>query len=159
MTGSLLNPEPPTPPNPWIKRIILAVVVLGAVGGVLAWQFRYYSEKKQVERFMDALVAGDYRQAYQLWNATSAYPYEKFLEDWGETSSFGRVRTYEIVGVSKSRGILLQVPLDGGRDRRTLHVEGGRSSGVKVLVRINGVREPVPIWVEKKDKRLSFPPY
>lgn len=155
---SLLDPQPLPPPNPWPKRLALAAVLLAVVGGLLYWQFRYYPEKKQVERFMEALKAGDYRAAYRIWKPTPSYRFEDFLEDWGETTAIGRVRSYEIVGVESSRALLLQVPVEGGERRRTLQVEGG-SSGVIVLVRINGVDPPERIWVERKDKSLSFPPF
>lgn len=134
---TLLDAEPPPPPNPWLKRFAIAAVVLVVVGGLAYWQFRYYGEVQQVERFLDALAAGDYALAYKIWSPTPTYTYQDFLADWGETTSMGRVRTYEILGVESRRN----------------------SSGVVVTVRINGREPPVRIWVEKKDKSLSFPPY
>lgn len=155
---SLLEPEPLPPPNPWLKRIAAAVVLLAAVGGLLYWQFRFYPEKKQVVRFMEALRAGDYPAAYKLWKPAPSYSYQDFLEDWGETTSFGRVRTYEIVGVESGGAELLLLPGQGGPGPRTVKVSGS-SSGVIVSVRINNQAEPVRIWVERKDKSLSFPPF
>lgn len=154
---SLLEAQLPPPPNPWLRRIGVAVVLLAAMVGLLYWQFRYYPEKKQVERFMDALVAGDYPAAYRLWKPTPTYRYQDFLEDWGETTARGRVRSYEIVGVEPAASALVAVPQSGG-SRRTLQV-GGDSSGVIVSVRINGQEPPERIWVERKDKSLSFPPF
>lgn len=125
-----------TPPNPWPLRIALAVGLAVAVGVVLYWQFRYYGEKRAVERFMEALSVGDYRLAYQIWKPTPAYSFQDFLQDWGETTSLGRVQSYEILAAES--------PPD--------------SSGVIVTVRINGREPPERIWVEKDDKSLSFPP-
>jgi hypothetical protein len=158
MSASLLEPEHLPPPNPWPKRIAVSVVVLALAGGLLYWRFRYYEEEKVVTSFMDALVAGDYQQAYQIWNPVPTYTFENFLEDWGETTSFGRIRSYEIVGVRSSSGMLLRVPVEGTDERRTLRV-GGRSSGVVVSVRINGQEPPERLWVETDPPRLSFPPF
>ncbi|MFQ5777112.1 MAG: hypothetical protein ACE5IP_03805 [Terriglobia bacterium] len=157
MSLSLLNPTLPRPPNPWRKRLVIAAIVLAVAGGLAYWQFRYYPEKRQVERFMESLVAGDYRKAYEIWNPSPTYTYPNFLEDWGETTPFGRVRTYEIVAVQPASELLLQVPGEGGR-RRVIELRGA-SSGLVVSVRINGNEPPVRIWVERGDKSLSFPPF
>lgn len=158
MVASLLEPEPLPPPNPWPLRLGAAVVVLAIVAGALYWHYRYYREEKLVSQFMDALKAGDYPTAYRLWNPTEAYSYQAFLEDWGETTSMGRVRSYEIVEVRPTRGVILQVPVEGADRRRNLRV-AGRSSGVVVSVRINGLEPPVRLWVETNPPRLAFPPY
>lgn len=158
MAVSLLEPEQLPPPNPWPKRVAVGAVVLAVVAGVLYFQFRYYAEEALVESFMDALVAGDYQRAYQIWNPMPTYTYENFLEDWGETTSYGRLRSYEIVGVRAAGGMLLRVPVEGGEERRTLQV-GGKSSGVVVSVRLNGQDPPVRLWVETNPPRLSFPPF
>jgi len=149
---SILDPQPPPPPNPWPLRLGVGAVVLVLVG-TFAWsEFRYYGERRQVERFMDALVAGDYQTAYQLWKPSPAYPYQSFLEDWGETNSHGRIRNYEIVRIAPPQN---EVGVRGGG---TLSL-GGESTGLIAYVRINGMQEPVRIWVERKDKSLSFPPF
>jgi len=158
MADSLLNPEPLPPPNPWPVRITIAVVVLGLVGLVVYSRFRYYGEEKLVREFMDTLVAGHYQNAYQIWNPTEAYSYQAFLEDWGETTSFGRVRSYEIVQIKPTSGVILQVPIEGGERQRNLRVRGA-SSGVIISVRINGLEPPARLWVETNPPRLAFPPY
>lgn len=155
---TLLDTQSSPPPNPWPKRILAALVLILVVAGVLYWQFRYYSEKKQVEQFMNALVAGNYPAAYQLWQPAPSYRYQDFLGDWGEISTWGRIRSYEIVGVEDSKSYMLRVPGPGGAGARTIELSG-RSSGVVISVRINQRRAPERIWVEKKDKSLSFPPF
>lgn len=157
MATSILEPDSIPPPNPWPKRIAIAVVVLLVVGGVLYWQLRYYREERLVTSFMEALQAGDYRQAYQIWNPASSYSYQDFLEDWGDTTAFGRVRSYEVVAIGPATGVLIQVP--GEEGKRTLKVNTGQGSGLVALVRINGMEPPVRLWVETHPPRLSFPPY
>lgn len=159
MANSLIDPEPLPPPNPWPKRIIVTVIVLAVAVPLLYRQFRYYREERLVARFMDALQAGDYQQAYDIWNPTSMYTFDKFLQDWGETTSFGRVRSYEIVEIGKASDMLLQFPGGEGGARRTIRVGAGNSSGVIAHVRVNGLDPPLRIWVETNPPRLSFPPF
>ena len=143
---------PPPPPSRWPRRIVLGAVV-ALVAGVLAYhQFRYYPERRQVVRFLDALVAGDYPGAYQIWGPTSDYTYQDFLQDWGETTPRGRLRSYEIVSAGPpSEEVMV-------RGKGTLRVGGG-ASGVVVVVRLNGTTEEIKLWVESKDKTLSFAPF
>src|SRR6266446_1631752 len=63
---SLLSP-PPEPSNKskvWTFTIAALAVALAIV---LYFSLRYYPEKKAAEHFLDALVAGNTNQAYQLW--------------------------------------------------------------------------------------------
>jgi hypothetical protein len=144
--------QPPPPRNPWPLRIaaVLGVVIL--VGAFLYWQFRFYPEQKQVERFLDALVAGDYPGAYQIWGPTPDYTFQDFLQDWGETTPRGRIRSYEIASVAEPTR---EVTVSGGPTLRM----GGNSSGVVATVRLNGTTDEVKIWVERKDLTLSFAPF
>ena len=158
MAESLFDAEPLPRPNPWPTRLLVGGAVLIVLAGVTWWQYRYHAEEVFVRQFMDALVAGDYPQAYKIWNPTSAYSYQAFLEDWGETTAMGRVKSYEIVEIKPMAGVLLQVPVEGGGRSRTLKVKG-ESSGVIVRVRVNGLEPPLRLWVEHNPPRLSFPPY
>lgn len=158
MADTLLESQLLPPPNPWPLRLGVGLLLALLVGGAIYWQFRYYPEEKLVRQFMDALVAGDYQTAYRVWNATEAYSYQAFLEDWGETTSFGRIRSYDITDVRPTSGAVLQVPKQGEQRGRNLRVTG-RSSGVVVSVRINGIEPPVRLWVEMNPPRLAFPPY
>ena len=71
--------------------IVVALIVLGA------WYiFRFYPEKRAVTKFLDAAVAGDLVQAYQIWKPQPSYTYENFLEDWGPNGFYGPVKSYRI---------------------------------------------------------------
>ncbi|MFQ5927703.1 MAG: hypothetical protein ACE5MH_09755, partial [Terriglobia bacterium] len=118
----------------------------------------HYPTTRHVARFFDALVAEDYRQAYELWKPKPSFTYEQFLSIWGPNGDYGRIRSYEIIGVESSRAVLLRVPAESGDRQRTLALEGN-PSGVVVNVRLNHLDPPVRLWVEKKDKSLSFPPF
>src|ERR1051326_2882582 len=66
---SLLSP-PPEPSNKY-KALTFAVAALAIdLAIVLYFAFRYYPEKRAAEHFLDALVAGHEKQAYELWKPT-----------------------------------------------------------------------------------------
>lgn len=158
MTISLLEPESLPPPRPWRRRLLIGLVAAAVLGTALYFAFRHYPEKRLVARFLDALVREDYRRAYELWKPKPSFAYEQFMSIWGPNGDYGRIRSYEIVGVASSNAVLLQLPVQTGGRRRTLSLEGG-STGVVVSVRINNLDPPIRLWVEKKDKSLSFPPF
>lgn len=144
--------EPPPPRNPWPLRIaaVLGVVVL--VGALGYWWFRFYAEQRQVERFLDALVAGDYPGAYQIWGPTPDYTFQDFLQDWGETTPRGRLRSYEITYVGPPAS---EVSIRGGP---TLKL-GGSTTVVAVTVQLNDTTEEVKLWVDRRTLTLSFAPF
>ena len=120
-----------------IKRSILAVVVV-LVGVLLPWYlFQNHGEERRVKDFLDLLRKHDYQAAYLTWGcgepkACSGYPYDRFLEDWGDKSS---------------------------ADPRQLHIEDSEScgEGVMLSVRANRDRRDT-LWVEKSSKIISFAP-
>lgn len=133
------------------RRLIFAAVALLAAVIVLAWYvFRFTPEKHAVERFFDALVAGDAARAYELWKPAASYKMEDFLADWGPNGYYGPVKSYRIESTSARAGasgvdVVIEIspyapfpaPEDVEKSRRTRRVR---------------------LWVESKDKSLSFPP-
>lgn len=158
MAISLLEPEPPPVERPWLRRLLIGVAVAVVLGVTLYFVFRHYPEKQQVAGFFDALVAADYRKAYELWKPKPGFTYEEFLSLWGSNGDYGVIRSYEIVGVESTRAVQLQMPIEAGGRRRTVLLEGN-PTGIVVLIRVNNLDPPIRLWVEKKDKSLSFPPF
>lgn len=154
----LLNPPPETAPNPWSRRFVIAVVLLLILSAIFYYQFRYYRETRAVENFMDALVAGDYPKAYQLWQPSSTYSYRNFMRDWGETSTLGRIRSYEIGEIRDGNAYLVQFRDEFTGKQRTVEFSG-KSTGIVVNLYINGRKIPERLWVEKSNLSLSFPPF
>jgi hypothetical protein len=127
-----------------IWTIILAVLVLAALG----WFFRFWPEEHLVGNFFDALQHKNYEDAYGYWVADknwkqhpakfSNYPYGEFYKDWGSMGEWGEIRSYHIEGAIRPKG----------------------GSGVVVVVTVNDRVDPkARIWVEGKDKTLTFSPY
>ena len=116
-----------------VKRILIGVIIVAIVAGFLYWEFKNWPEERTAKRFLATLQRGDYQQAYRIWQPSSSYAFNDFLRDWGPNGEYGKVQSFKMVG-SQSSG-----------------------SGVIVTAKING--KEARIWVERKDKSLSFPPY
>jgi len=115
------------------KQIIIIAIIAAIIAGFLYYEFKNWPEEHAAKKFLTALESGDYRQAYQIWQPSSTYSFQDFMRDWGPNGEYGQVRNFKI---------------------QTSHAGG---SGVIVTARLNG--KETRIWVESKDKSLSFPPY
>ena len=115
------------------KQIWIALAILVVIGPVMFWYLKNWPEEQVVRRFCRALEEGNYPAAYLIWKPSRSYRNEDFMTDWGPKSEFGKVTTWSLEG-SHARG-----------------------SGVIFTVKLNS--KETRIWVEKKDKSLSFPPY
>ncbi|HUK29796.1 MAG TPA: hypothetical protein VLV89_01705 [Candidatus Acidoferrum sp.] len=134
--------------------IMAATGVVFAALGIWWLIFGYFhaSERAAASKFFDALTAGNTELAYKLWHPTAKYPYQDFLDDWGEKGIYGPVKSYQIESVSS--------PTKGG-------------SGVIVVAEVSPFapfpdvndmpktrsNKEVRIWVESGDKSLSYPPF
>ena len=126
-----------------VRIIKISSIVVGCVlvaGLILYGIFRNYGEEQQAKTFIDLLRAHSYPRAYQLWGCTEAnpcpaYPFSKFLEDWG--------------------------PQSAHPDQSSVQISSSESCGSGVMIRIhyNASEEPVPLWVERGTKTISFAPY
>lgn len=146
---SLLSP-PPEPSNKYKALTYTAVGVALALAILLYFVFRYYPEKRAAGHFLDALVAGDTKLAYQLWKPTESYRYGDFMADWGPDGYYGPVKSYNLIKATAGRGsngVVLTVDVspfapmpdksDVEKSRRTKQVD---------------------LWVNSDTKSFSFPP-
>jgi hypothetical protein len=128
------------------RRIVSAiaiVVILLAVG----WWFRYWPEERVAGHFFDALQKQDYETAYGIWMQDLSwkqhpqqhpkYLFNDFYRDWGPGGEWGLIKTQKVYGSSSCPG-------------------GG--SGIVVDVVVNDRAQHAQVWVEKRDKTMSFPP-
>ena len=121
------------------RLIVIAVLGVLLVGGGLYFGLRNYRQKSRVKEFIGMLQKGDYAGAYRLWGCTEskpcpAYPFTKFMEDWGPQSPNARIPSFEI---AKSRAC---------------------GSGVIVSVNLGGNREE-RFWVENRDMTIGYSPW
>ena len=110
-----------------------------AVGLILYGLFKNYSEEQRVKSFVELLQKPDYQAAYRLWGCSETQPcpnykFEKFMEDWGPQSAHG--------------------------DESSAQIGLSQSCGTGVLLRVDyKSAEPMPLWVERDTKVISFAPW
>jgi hypothetical protein len=130
------------------KRVIVAAVAAAAIViGVFAYLYRNWPEERVADQFCTALVNKDFEKAYGIWLHDPTwkqhpqnypnYSFREFYNDWGPGGEWGIIKSFHIDGSANPKG----------------------GSGVVVVVTINERKEPARIWVEKKDKTLTFSPY
>lgn len=135
------------------RKIIVSVVVVAVlVLGVLAFIFRNYPEERIADKFFTAVVGQDFETAYGVWiadpnwkehpNQHAQYSFADFYRDWGPSGDWGPIHSFHIDTATRPR------------DRNT-----GTSNGVVVVVTINERKEPAAIFVDPKDKSMSFSPF
>jgi len=138
-------------PRSKLRRYVVSALALVLLLSLTGWYlFRFHSEKTTVEHFFDALVAGDTERAYQIWKPQTSYAYKDFLDDWGPSGYYGPVKSYHIETAQRPKdasGVIVVVELSPYQPFPT------DNDPVK-----NRRTKEVRIWVEQKDKSLSFPP-
>ena len=100
---------------------------------------------------MNAVIAGNLEQAYQIWKPSQSYSFNDFVEDWGANGYYGPVKSFHI-------------------ENRPEHRPGG--SGVAIKIELSPYQpfpadddqvkrsktKEVTLWVEFKDQSITFPP-
>jgi hypothetical protein len=130
-----LDATPPKPPRKIGRYILIPLGVLIVVGIALI-AFRNFLEERAVSRFLATLEAGNYREAYQLWQPSDTYSHKDFLNNWGDRGNYGKIRSFRILR-SQSR----------------------RKASVIVFVTINDETPPCELVVDRKTKGLAFSPF
>lgn len=125
------------------NMLITALVFCFVLAGFL-WYFWDWPQEHLVNQFFAALEEHDLPKAFGIWNHDpdwqqhldryKSYPYGRFSVDWGHSSDWGDIKTHQIL-MAKTSG-----------------------SGVVVGVEVNGVKTPVFLWVERKNKTIGFSP-
>ena len=121
------------------KRLALAGVIILILGLIAYFQFRNYTEEKQVKTFIELLQRGDYKAAYSLWGCTDStpcphYAFEKFMEDWGPSSPQAKIAEAKLATTKSC------------------------DSGIIQFLRFPDNHE-VLLWVERADKSIGFAPW
>ena len=140
-------------PKSKLRRYVITGIALAVLftWGIWYFFFRFYPEERAAKRFFDTVVAGDFQAAYKIWKPSPSYSYQDFLEDWGPKGYYGPVKSYHIESAQSPRhggsGVIIVVEVspdqpfpadtDAGKNRRLKEVR---------------------LWVETRDKSLSFPP-
>jgi hypothetical protein len=130
------------------KRVAVIVVVTAVLAVVIFFRFRNWPYEHVVSNFFQALESQDFEKAYGIWmhdpdwkqhpDRYKNYRFGEFHRDWGPGGEWGLIKEFQIDGCAR--------PKNG--------------SGVIVQVTVNRrTGDKARIWVEKKDKTLTFSPY
>jgi hypothetical protein len=96
----------------------------------LVQKLRHHGQENEVRQFLDLIRNHQYEAAYRAWGPNNDYPFNKFMEDWGQRN----LSSYDIVR-SRSCG-----------------------SGVVITVEFQkGAEEN--LWVQKADRTIGFSPF
>ena len=145
---SLLEPVPEKSHKSQVLAVVIGLVVVALVA-ILYFTLRYYPEKKAVNQFLEAVVAGNTDKAYELWKPTTSYRKQDFLADWGPSGYYGPVKSFKIVDASRPRNsnaVAVTVALSPYSPMPS--ASGEKSDKTRT----------VTLWVSPSDKSLSFPP-
>ncbi len=148
MPTTLFEAPPYDPRRERRRKIKITVIIVVAIAvAVLLYLNRYWPEKHTVQRFFAALQMQNFEQAYGIWmhdpnwkqhpGKYSQYPYGQFLLDWGPSGEWGTIKSFHVKGVAAPKG---------------------NSTGVVAAVVVNGRAEPACVWVQSRDKTMSFSP-
>ena len=121
------------------RNFIIGLLVALAVSGILVWEFWNVPAEHHVSRFFEALQQQQFEKAYGIWNddsdwqqhadkyKNSAYPYNKFLDDWGPNGEYGKITSYKILYATSSLGnsTLMAISVNGRKSLTTLGVTHG----------------------------------
>jgi hypothetical protein len=152
---SLLDGTETNPPSKAARYGITigVAIVLGPLFFYWLWfLYLHMPERRATENFLNALSSGNLQQAYTIWKPDPQhYSYKDFLEDWGDQGFYGPVKSYRLNSANaparSGSGIIVRVevnpfsPFPDGSD----------------LAKSRRTKE-VRLWVESKDKSLSFAP-
>ncbi len=142
---------PPLKP-PWkYRRPALAVGAAIVIAGItIAILLRFHTERNTVRQLMNAVAAGNYQEAYQIWKPTSSYSYQDFLQDWGPNGYYGPVKSYRIDNhLTEKQGSVVSIAVDVS----PYQPFPGDDDPVK-----ESKTKQVLLWVRFSDQSLTFPP-
>jgi hypothetical protein len=133
------------------RRVALILVVAALATFILWWLFRYYPEKRAINRFFEAIEHKDFETAYALYFADpnwkqhpqkyDQYPLAQFMLDWGPSSDYGVITSHKIDCSTEPPKKAYRSP-----------------TGVIVVVTINNRSQSTSMWVEKKNKSITLSP-
>ncbi|MGA3294084.1 MAG: hypothetical protein ABSE45_08885 [Candidatus Acidiferrales bacterium] len=134
-----------------IAAVIVTIAVFVAVFPAYLWYpFVYYSETKTVDHLMVAIATGNMQRAYEIWQPSPSYSFKDFLDDWGPDGYYGPVRSFRIGRPEHVKnGSATDIAVDVSPYQPYPDVDDVKSSKTKT----------VHLWVNFKDKSITFPPY
>lgn len=91
------------PPAKVRRYVISGVAFLVLLFFAYQYLMRFHTEKRTVNQFMSAIVAGNMEQAYRMSNPSSSYSMKDFLDDWGPDGYYGPVKSFHIENAEEEK--------------------------------------------------------
>lgn len=121
------------------RNSIIGLLLVLLMVGAFVWFFWNWPAEHRVNKFFAALQQQQFEKAYGIWNddpdwqqhpdkyKTPAYPYSKFLDDWGPSGEYGRITSYKILYATSSLGnsTLMAISVNDRKSLTTLGVTHG----------------------------------
>jgi hypothetical protein len=139
------------PPSKARRYVITVLVLILLLAGSLWWMLRFHAEKVTILHFMNAVIAGNLQQAYQIWKPSPSYSFNDFTQDWGPSGYYGPIKSFHLEKTEHhpgASGVVIKLELS---PFQPFPEEND-------MVKQNKTKE-VALWVELKDESISYPPY
>jgi hypothetical protein len=138
-----------------IRRYIITGVAALVLAFLFLWYWpgnlRFYKERRTVDHFMNAVVAGDLQQGYRIWKPSPSYEFKDFLEDWGPNGYYGPIKSYEIESTDSIKNSPSAAVVVGVSPYKPYPGDNDETKQAKT--------QRITLWVDPRDQSISFPPY
>jgi hypothetical protein len=138
-----------------IRRYIITGVAALVLAFLFLWYWpgnlRFFRERRTVDHFMSAVVAGNLQEAYKIWKPSPSYEFKDFLEDWGPGGYYGPIKSYAIESTDSVRNSSSAAIVVGVSPYKPFPKDNDEAQQSRT--------QRVTLWVDPKDESISFPPY
>src|SRR5262249_49010494 len=123
----------------FVKRALIALVILAVVGAIGYFSLRTKSQERGVSEFLTDLQHQQYQDGYKLWGCAQEtpckyYPPDKFTEDWGPASEHSNPSQITIEHVDYCNdGVVFDLAYPKSED--------------------------IGLWVQRSNNTISFAPW
>jgi hypothetical protein len=147
----LLDNSDEHPPAKAMRYFITGLAFVLLVVGFCFYLLRYHTEKNSVRHFMDALIVGNYQEAYRLSKPAPSYSFKDFQDDWGPQAYNGGIKSFQIKDASRlpsASGVVITLDVSpySPFPPKTDELKSAKNTEVK-------------LWVQFKDESIGFAPF
>lgn len=146
--------SPEEHPHSKIRRYFITVAAGVVILFLIVWYWfglRFYKEDATTHHFMNAVVVGNFQDAYKIWKPEASYSFKDFQDDWGENGYYGPVHSYRVTHIGKERNSSAAVI--------TIEVSPYSPFPDEHDIAKQSKTKEIKLWVQFSDESMSFPPF